>query len=107
MGNAGYRRGAAKENRRARQLEADGWVCAVTRGSHGPFDILAVRAGRRPRLEQVKSTRTPFSSFPPREREQLLELGRRAGADVFLVWFPPRSNDPVVIPPEDWPKRKG
>lgn len=106
MPNNSYRRGTAKENDYARRLEAEGWVCAVTRGSHGPYDVMAVKAGERTRLIQVKSDRhSPFAHFLPADRAALVSLAEQAGAEAVLVHYPPYKG-PVVIPASAWPGAK-
>lgn len=62
---------------------------------------------RRTRLLyiEVKSTPTPFGSFPPSQREEFLECCARAGADPRLFHWPKgvgieRSR---IYKPEEWP----
>lgn len=55
---------------------------------------------------EVKSTAAgPYSHFLPEERRAMLLQAAKAGAQAFLVHWPPRGR-PRVIPPEDWPREK-
>ncbi len=52
---------------------------------------------------EVKSTAAgPFHSFGPKDRADLLFAAEVAGADPWLVWWPPR-RDPVWIASHNWP----
>ena len=97
------RRGISRERALKRVLESQDWFVARAAGSLGDADLVALRAGDRPRLIEVKSTQAgPFHSFGPAKREELKLAGRIAGAEVWLVWWPVR-RDPVWLAPESWP----
>jgi hypothetical protein len=71
--------------------------------SLGVADVVALKAGERPRLIESKSTtRSPWSGFPPADRRALSEAAKRAGADALLCWWPKRS-EPRFIPEREWP----
>lgn len=96
-------RGTSRERQVLVKLVADGWVVYRSAGSHKPADLIAHRAGETPRFVQVKgSARSAFSDFPPEERSALIEEAFRAGADPWLVWWPPRG-DVHWYPPDAWP----
>ncbi len=111
-------RGIQRERDLRRQLELAGWWVGRCAGSLGDADLVAVRAQygtimskqvllRQIRLIEVKTTAAgPFHSFGPKQRAELLEAARIAGAEAWLVWWPPRQKDPQWIGPDEWPKEK-
>lgn len=71
--------------------------------SLGVADVVALKAGERPRMIEVKSTRRGmYHSFGPADREALSEVAAAADADAYLVWWPPHSK-PQWVPESDWP----
>lgn len=85
-------------------LRADGWVVYRSAGSHGPADLVAMRAGAI-MLVQVKScARSAFDHFPPHERAALLLEAGAAGARPILCWWPPRVRVPSWIEETAWPR---
>jgi hypothetical protein len=95
-------RGHDRERALVLQLRNDDWIAGRAPGSLG-VDVWAMKAGRRPRLIEVKSTAGgPYERFGPAERRKASLAGRLAGADVFLVWWPPRRK-PTWIPEGNWP----
>lgn len=101
------RRGNSRENK-VRDLMADmGWFAMCGRASAGPADVLAVKAGEKPRLIQVKSdAKGPYDNFRPAERLELVEAMIAAGGIAVLAWWPPggrRPEYPKWIPWHDWP----
>lgn len=96
-------RGHQRERDLRRQLDAEGWWTTRAAGSLGDADIVALKAGQPPRLVEVKSTAGgPYERFGPADRDQLLAAAEQAGADAWLVWWPPRRK-PVWIHPDAWP----
>ena len=96
-------RGTARERKILVALVAQGWVVYRSAGSHKPADLIAMKAGETSRLIQVKgSARSAFADFPPTERVALIEQAFRAGAEAWLVWWPPRE-EPRWLPPDVWP----
>ena len=85
-------------------LRADGWVAFRAPASLGVADVIALRAGDRPRLIEVKatSTRSPWNDFGPAQRNALYDAAQKAGADAYLLWWPTR-RPPQWIPWTDWP----
>lgn len=89
-------RGTRREHQVRDLLVDDGWIVVRAAGSLGPVDLAALKAGAPPRLVQVKADeRTPWKNFGPAARAELVELAKRAGAEAWLVWWPPRA-------PVDW-----
>lgn len=58
MANTNYIRGRAFEYARMRHWEGKGYLTLRTAGSHGPFDIVAVRANAPVALIQCKIVQT-------------------------------------------------
>lgn len=79
------------------------WIAFRAPASLGVADVVALRAGDRPRLIEVKSTsRGPWEHFGPAERERLSLAAELAGADPYLAWWPPRGRL-HLIPRSEWP----
>ncbi len=120
-------RGIVRERDLRRLLEAEGWWVGRCAGSLGDADLVALRGrnaliaaaqnepykrGRladKVRLIEVKTTAAgPFHSFGPKQRAELLEAARIAGAEAWLVHWPPRQKEPKWYRgPNDWPKERG
>lgn len=122
-------RGIKRERYVQDWLEARGWWVCRAAGSLGDADLVALAdpisedglaedppmiGGRRiydgKLLIEVKSTITPYSHFGPEDRDELLEAGRRAGADVVLCWTPSARGKRIELHwyyPEDWPRWAG
>lgn len=96
-------RGHDRERAVRRLLETDGWWVTRAAGSLGDADIVALKHPFPPRLIEVKSThRGPFHGFGPGDRARLALAARKAGAEAWLVWWPPRAK-PTWIHEADWP----
>lgn len=102
----GSRRGINRERQvRDLLLSQDWWVCRAA-GSLGDADLVALKAGHKPMLVEVKSTKaSPWHSFGPKDRADLLFAAELAGANAVLCWWPPRQ---VVrwFWPAEWPEAK-
>lgn len=97
------RRGHDRERRVRDLLVADDWFVTRAAGSLGDADLVALKAGAPPRIIEVKSTtRGPFHSFGPQCRREIRAAARQAGAEAWLVWWPPRSK-PKWLHESDWP----
>lgn len=122
-------RGAAREHKVRRMLEADGWVIARSAGSKSVVDIWAMR--RRPVLVvhaarswfeppeppstttgteamavQVKGNAgSPWMNFRTVERADLGLLAAKAGAIPWLVHWPPHGECRWYAESE-WPEAK-
>ena len=99
------RRGHQRE-RAVRDLLLDqDWVAFRAPASLGCADVIALRAGSRPRLVEVKSTaQGPYEHFGPADRKRLRFAAEMAGADALLAWWPPRGKL-RWIPEQEWPPR--
>lgn len=96
-------RGIQRERQVRTLLQNDDWLAFRAPASLGCADVIALRAGSRPRLIEVKSTaQGPYEHFGPADRERLRLAGELAGADVFLVWWPSRGK-PRWIGADEWP----
>lgn len=102
---AAKRRGTQREHAVRDVLEADGWLVVRGAGSLGVADLVALHAGRKPRLVQVKSDDdSPYGHFGPGERGRLLDAAVQAGAEAWLAWWPPgRKRGLKWIHESDWP----
>lgn len=109
-------RGAAREHRVKRQLEAEGWAVTRGAGSHGEADLWAARSQdvgelgpwvlTELRLIQVKTDkRNPYDHFGPKEREALIALADQTGGAPELFWWP-ANKSLRVIPESEWPRPK-
>jgi Holliday junction resolvase len=79
-------RGVQRERDLVRKLRDEDWVAFRAPASLGVADVVALRAGSRPRLIEVKSTaQGPYEHFGPADRERLRVASGLAGADCFLV----------------------
>ena len=96
-------RGRRREKELQKRLEAQGYFVVKAGGSLGDADLVVMKAGEKPRLVEVKSTAAgPFHSFGPQERLDLKEAAKRAGAEPFLCFWPPRK-EPKWIGWTSWP----
>lgn len=96
--------GTRVEHKVLRVMREAGWFCFRTPASLGVCDIVALRAGHRPRLLEVKSTtRSAFAGFPPADRRDLLAAADVAGAEALLAYWPPRKQL-QMIPSYSWPE---
>ena len=70
----------------------------------GAADVIALRAGSRTQLIEVKSTaKGPYEHFGPAARTRLSLTAKLAGADALLAWWPPRGKL-RFIPEHEWPR---
>lgn len=100
---AGSRRGLDRERRLRVLLQADGYWTMRAAGSLGEVDVIAMKAGSPTLFIEAKSTSGgPYERFGPAKREALTVAAARAGAEAWLVWWPPRTA-PQWIPAEQWP----
>lgn len=103
MAKADSQRGIQRERDLVNQLKEDGWFAMRAPASLGVADVVALKAGERPMMCEVKSTTAgPYAGFGPADREALSEMAAAADADPFLVWWPKRSK-PKWIPESEWP----
>jgi hypothetical protein len=72
MPNRNYINGRAYEYKAKQLLEAQGYTTIRTAGSHGPYDLLAMKSGEKVRCIQIKRTKAPGGS------QRLLRAFQRA-----------------------------
>jgi len=112
-----YQRGSHRERQVRDLLREQGWEVFRCAGSK-PCDLVALRCNGRftsgpdfgmpssaeVRLIEVKAGDHggPFENFRPADRQALSQAAQRAGAEAWLVWWPPR-REPQWIAEPDWP----
>lgn len=97
-------RGTRRERAVCAWLRERDWIAFRAPASLGCADVIALRAGARPRLVEVKSTAGgPYERFGPAERERLVAAARLAGADAYLAWWPPRG-ELRWLAAREWPR---
>ncbi len=84
-------------------LDADGWTVASRRHLAGPGDVLATKDGERPRLIEVKCTRTPYEHFRREDRLELRDFAAERGLVAELAWWAPRARAHRLIDEAQWP----
>lgn len=95
--------GTRRENQVKDLREAEGWVVTRSPGSLGPADLVCLKAGETPLLEQVKATTgSPWQGFGPKERSELSATAKRAGAVALLCHWPPYGK-PKWYGEDQWP----
>lgn len=96
-------RGHNRERQVKALLEADDWFVTRAAGSLGDADLVALKAGKVPRLIEVKSTaQGPYEHFGPKARADLRFAAKLAGAMPLLCWWPVRAK-PRWIGADEWP----
>jgi Holliday junction resolvase len=86
-------RGRSREREVKKQLEAEGFFVIKAGGSLGEADLVALKAGQRGLMLEVKSTTAgPYHSFGPEKREALYDAAAKAGLEPYLVFWPPRKE---------------
>jgi len=99
-------RGRAREREVKKKLEAQGYFVIKAGGSLGEADLIALKAGERGMMIEVKSTAAgPFHSFGPSKREALISASEKAGLEPYLVYWPPRG-ELKYIGWTHWPQSK-
>jgi Holliday junction resolvase len=101
-------------------LATEGWLCGSRRHIGGAGDILAVRCPwpsvaseiKQVQLIEVKSTtRSPWVTFGPKDRQDLVDTALTYGAEPVLAWWPPRGKlrwiRPSEFPPNPQPEIEG
>lgn len=75
-----------------------------TKGSHGAYDIFAMKKGQPVYLIQIKATAAgPFTGFPPKERDRLRNIARITGAVPLLIWWPYDGKGYRLYDETQWP----
>ena len=97
-------RGHQRERAVRDLLRSEDWFVVRAAGSLGDADLLALRAGSRPRLIEVKSSAaSPYAHFLPADRYRLSQAAKLAGAEAWLAYWPPRGKL-RWIPESEWPE---
>lgn len=97
-------RGAQRERDVRHYLSERDWIAFRAPASLGVADVIALKAGHRPLLVEVKSTAGgPYERFGPDARAKLSAAAELAGADAWLVWWPPRGKLHIILEHE-WPR---
>ena len=95
--------GARRERQVRDSLVAAGWLVVRATGSLGFADLVALKAGERPLMVEVKANAgSPFKNFPPERRRELVEAAEMAGAVAVLAHWPPRGKLQWIYSSE-WP----
>lgn len=82
MPNNNYARGASFERRLVAWLRERGWVAGRQAGSHGTYDVHALRAKWRPCLFQCKGRQAKPTK---EELQQLVDDADKAGAIPYFA----------------------
>jgi Holliday junction resolvase len=62
-------------------------------GSLGEADLVALKAGQRGMMIEVKSTAGgPYERFGPEKREALYDAAMKAGLEPYIAYWPPRKE---------------
>jgi len=81
-----YKNGAAREYRIMKKLEAEGWFCIRSAGSHGPIDIIALKRNLLLdvlSIRFIQSKKTGYLS--PQERKEKEELEKKLGIIIEVM----------------------
>ena len=84
-----YSVGANFERKLVKTLEADGYFCIRSAGSHSPVDVASFKLGE---VKLWQSQIQPY--FPPAKREQLIEVARE---NNFQAWLAYREKRKLVM----------
>lgn len=96
-------RGISRERDVVKLLAKDGWFAMRSPASLGAADVIALKAGERPRFIEVKANHgPPYMNFRRPAREILRLLAEQAGADAYLCHWPAHLP-PKWIPADHWP----
>lgn len=99
-------RGSHCERKVKQKLEQDDWWVGRVTGSLGEADLVALKLNQRSRLIEVKATVDgPYKTFGPEDRQELSLAAKIAGAEAWLVWWPPGGTI-HWIPESAWPVPK-
>lgn len=100
-------KGHGRERQIKKLLEEQGWIVFRAPASLGVCDLIALKAGERPRMIEVKANELggPWSNFRWRDRADLLEAAMVAGAEAWLCHVVSR-REPVWIHQSQWPEGK-
>lgn len=115
-GRRARERGAKLEREVAQWLRDRAYVVASMRTAKGGGDLMAAIAGPEAYtggdadlwlgslvLVEVKGTLTPFATFGPTDRAQMLIVAEAAGAKAWLAWRKKGARGITWIPSREWP----
>ncbi|MGQ9468909.1 MAG: hypothetical protein ACUVTD_03665 [Nitrososphaerales archaeon] len=80
---SGYLKGISAERKIKSKLESKGWLVRQSKGSRGPYDLYAMKSGRK-LLVQVKSGSSSFSSP---QKSRLRRVAKSKGAKAILMRY--------------------
>ena len=104
LGRRSRKFGSDRERMAAEWYRDQGYVTLRNTKRDG-FDLAALKEGEIPHLTEVKGNAgRPFAQFGPAERAELIAAALQAGADPYLLHWPPHGS-PRLYPMEEWPKR--
>lgn len=78
-----YSKGIVAERKIKSKLENKGWLVKQSRGSRGPYDLHAIRRGRK-LLVQVKSGKSSLTGL---ERHRLRQVAKNKEAKALLMKY--------------------
>lgn len=78
-----YSKGLRAERRVKAKLESKGWLVKQSKGSRGPYDLYAMKGGRK-FLVQVKSGSSSLSSL---EKSRLRRAAKSKGAKALIMRY--------------------
>ena len=85
MTNKNYRRGYLKEREMQQKLQADGYYCTRSSGSHTAFDLIAINSNSILCI-QIKRTKGKYYSFK-KDIEQMRDIIVPGNAvKQLLIW---------------------
>lgn len=93
MGNANRRAGDYFERQTRATLRQHGWVVIRAAGSHGPADLVALRADKKPMLVSCKLD----GYLRPAERLEFLGAAKQAGARAIVASRPKGGHVELAV----------
>jgi Holliday junction resolvase len=76
-----YSKGLKAERKVKKKLEKKGWLVRQSKGSRGPYDLYALKSGKK-LLVQVKSG---SSHLDKKDKVRLRQVAKKKGAKALLI----------------------